>query len=132
MSFLDMNLGADIKDPEAAPSGRYTMLVDKAELVEGKTAGTMNVRCRVLFENMPEYGAVFHYLPLPNAEDDEEKSRNKSLMTKRFLVAFGVEFDEKGFDLASLSGARAEDIEVDVEEYQGRLTNRLKLPALSN
>lgn len=135
MSFLEMNLGADVKEAEIAPEGNYDLIIDKAEIKDNSdTTGKVNVQVQLLFDGMPEYNRIFHYLSMPTQEDDDAKRQIKQLMVKRFLRHFKIPFDENGFDVEALAGAYA-NTNVTVEEYtndagQSRLSNRLNLPPL--
>ena len=128
MSRLDIAL-TDVKEPEVAEEGTYDMIVDKAELVE-KDNGKVNIVCQILFDGMPEYSAIWHYISIPTSDDAEKTAVFKKLMLKRFLSAFNVPMDEDGFDVESIVGATG-SVPVVQEEYEGRISNKLRLPAIS-
>jgi len=97
----------DAKEPEVAPEGAYDLVIDQATWYTGKTSGKKSIRCIILFDGHPEYQPIFHYVSIPNENDDSEMVGKKLLMVKRFLTLFGVPFDGSGFNVDDLPGQRA-------------------------
>lgn len=147
MPFIDMgDQFGDTKEAELAPEGKEYDLLCK-EIEELEKDGKKTIRVMILVEDPEEdYAPFSHFLSLPNPEKDQQNDeakghspgttgRTKMLMIKRFLHAFRVPFDSRGFDPQDIIGARARlplTQEVNQQEgpYKGRRNQRLVLPSL--
>ena len=67
MSRLDVAL-QDVQEQQVAPEGLYDLIVDKAELIEKE--GKVMIKTIILFDGMPDYQSIFHYISLPTGDDD--------------------------------------------------------------
>jgi len=135
MPFIDLPGLNDVKEPEVAPEGDYEMVIEAADLMPSKKEGApkdaQNIRLRVAFADDPQFAPVFHYISLPNSEDDDDKRVMKLRMAKEFLVHFGVDFDE-GLEPEAMPGCHAlTHVTVEVDDKE-RESNRLMLPRFSN
>lgn len=131
MTFIALTGLNDVRAPEVHPEGRTPLCIVDAKITEkdGKT----NVRVILeIEEGHPtagsSYGNVFHYVSLPNSNDDADKVQTKLRMAKQFFVQFGIPFDD-GLDVESMVGCRA-DGNLVVEEYEGVPGNKLKTDPL--
>lgn len=139
MSFIEMNLGSDVKEKENAPEGRYDLVVTGIKLKEydakneDETETGEGHYLQVIHEIESAEGSyqlVYHNLWLPNALDSKEKVYNKQVSIKRYLSAAGVPYEGDGFNPDDIAGARFScDLGVEIDEsgkYDPK--NFLKLP----
>lgn len=124
MAFIKVKLG-DAKEKEPVAEGTYLLTVEDAELQEDDK-GRNVVVIRHNIENEPQAMPVWHRIYLPDDNDDEEKANNKLLFAKRYCDKFGIPYKKTGFELDDILGAQAE-VQLTVEEYNGRFSNRIKL-----
>lgn len=131
--FVNMNLGG-IKDPKPAASGRYNLVVTEAKMTQSKEKKKPMIECSIGFEDDPTVPNIRHFLSLPQPDDEEKASYFKKLMLKRFLVQFGIPFDESnGFNVEDFPGARCSaqvQLTSPEDDEQGRVFNRLQLDYL--
>lgn len=133
------------KEASAAPEGKYDLrVVDVVEYLS--QAGSKSNRAKIEFVGKPEFAKFDHYLPMIDREKDLKKdeergnepgttAKNKILMVKRMLHAFGVKWDKNGYDPNRLVGktARLEvqlEIPDDSSPANARPRNSLRLPYL--
>lgn len=131
MTFLALNGINDVRAPEIHAEGRVPLCIVDAKVTEkdGKT----NVRVLLEIEEPhPQVGSswqnIFHYVSLPNSNDDAEKVQTKLRMAKQFFIQFGIPFDN-GLNIEEMVGCRAE-ANITVEEYEGQLSNKVKTDPL--
>lgn len=131
MSFIQLNGLNDVQPPEVHPEARAPLCIIDAKVTEkdGKT----NIRVLLEIEEPhPTVGRswanVFHYVSLPNSNDDADKVQTKLRMAKQFFKQFGVPFDD-GLNVEEMVGCRSEG-NLTVEEYEGQLSNKLKTDPL--
>jgi len=136
MSFIDVNLGEDVKEAEAAPEGEYELLVDDVyeydkEYDDGTTGRLIRVKHLIQDTGDVTYKPVYHYLSLPNESDDRDKVQMKLLMIKRYLTMAGIPFDQSGFNVEDLYGARfTAKLTQEVYEATGDISNSIQVPRL--
>ena len=146
MPFIDA--GDDWKDTKEqilAQAGPYDLDIADADLYQSEKSGNKSIRVRINFTGKPDLAPIMHYLPLVNKakdlENDKEKgnepgttSTTKMRMTKRFLYAFKIKWNDKGFDTNTFKGKRARlEVGIQTQELDGgevRRSNVLKLPQL--
>ncbi len=138
MPFIEADLNQDYED-KAVPEGRYDLRVTAAEEMVSKNSGADMVRCIVEIVGENGSAPIFHYIVFPIGkksaaergvdEDDDNKVRNKMRGITRFLHAFDISFEKKGFNTEDLIGATASDVPVTQDEYEGNVSNSMKLPA---
>lgn len=127
-AFVQMPFG-DTKPQVTMPEGEYDLRIASAEMEQSKNIpGQVNILCRVTFDDNEEAAAIFHRIVGIGPEDDKDKIQNKLRMGLGFLELFGIEAQANGFDLEALAGATAEGVSVGVEEYEGQVRNRIKVP----
>jgi len=138
MPFIDVKLDQDYED-KPVPEGRYDLTVTAAEEMVSKNSGADMVRCIISIDGEDKSSPIFHYLVFPVGkkvasergvdEDEQDKVRNKMRGITRFLHAFNISFEKKGFNTEDLIGATAQDIPVIQDEYEGNVSNSMKLPS---
>ena len=136
MSFIQMDSSfSNVKEKQPVPKGTYDLLIENAVEHTSKESGKPSIKCTIAIEGHPEASKVTHYVPLPNDEDDAAKTANKMIMIKRFLVAFGIPFEDNGFNVEDFFGARGQaelQLTSPDEDPNGNIYNRLNLPRLAD
>lgn len=134
MSFIQVNLGEDIKEKSNVPAGPYTLQIEDIGDKPSK-AGSNMLTIRHNIQGHPDAKKVINYITLPTEGDDEEAVRNKSVGLKRYLTLVSIEFTDEGFDIEELYGATFEaNLEVEMVEPDGGQPyeqNRLVTPFLA-
>lgn len=136
MPFISVGKNMDeIPEEEAVPEGEYDLEVvnvnDPKESDKGRTVITCAIR--VCDPDYPNARLVSHSLVFPNQEDWEHNEQTANMLMrncKRFLHAFGVEWTSDGFDTDDLLHAQAR-CALGMDEYQGEVANKLRLPRIS-
>ena len=127
MSFI--NLEGDItkiKDPETVPEGIYDLAITKVMEKKSDQGDLTGLNLIIDVVGYVDAAPVFHHVSLPVEGDDEEKANFKLRFLKKFLEAFDIPFDKKGFDEASLMGAQGK-CKLKLDEYQGQVSNKIIL-----
>lgn len=138
MSFIQMNLGEDVKEKQAAPEANYPLQISN---VSDKPAnsGSAMLTLTIGFPQEEDYKSFKHYITLPTEGDDPETMSQKSLGCKRFLEYAKVPYDADGFDQEALYGYMFDGdvgIELVEEDRNGDPldtpyeVNKLKVPFL--
>jgi len=131
MSFIEIEgLGDDYED-KPVPEGEYEVRVEDIKEQTAKDGKSVQIMCmiKVQHPDFPDSATIFHYLTFPNDDDDTEKRRTKMRMNGRFLKAFGVKFEKKGFNGEDIIGCTAM-LGLKQEEYEGSVRNSLMLPVV--
>jgi len=128
MSFIEIGNLNDVQERQLLKEGRYTLLVESAKVKKSEKSGKDSILVILSAEGEPNTVNILHNIALPGADDESETRNFKMLMIKRFLVQFGIDF-ENGVNTETFPGARGE-CNVTVEEYEGRRSNRLSLDPL--
>jgi hypothetical protein len=135
MSFIEIDgLGDDYED-KPVPEGEYLLRVTNIQertAKDGKSPQIM-VMLKVEDSDYPDSATIFNYLTFPNEEDDAEKRRTKMRMNTRFLKAFRVPFEKKGFNAEDIVGCEATLLVTQSEfpEGSGIMKNNLNLPPVA-
>lgn len=116
---------ADDESKLPAPSGRYAMVIDKAEWKISKNSGAHMIQLILRVDEGPYKGKpVWNYLVM------DPNNTGAISMARNFLNTVGLDFsdfegktDQQQIDL--LLGKRFE-AELNVDEYNGRKSNKLK------
>lgn len=130
MSFLQVEgLGDDYED-EAVPEGSYNLrIVDTREgRNKADTCDQLTVLISVDDDEFPNSKTIFHYLTFPGEADDDNVRRNKMRNVTRFLKLFDVPYEKNGINSEDMVGNTA-DCVLTQEEYEGNISNRLRLPS---
>lgn len=140
MSFINVNLGEDVKERECVPAGPYDLTISSVTN-KPSSKGSEMLTIVMDIDGMPDAMPVKHWITLPTAGDDEETMRNKNLGVKRFLTLVGIEFESSGFAEEDLYGATFPGVltvEMVEEDKDGNPLpkpyeiNRLVVPFLQN
>lgn len=103
MALVRVPLGKG-KEAVRAPEGEYDVIAKR--VFKRKDGRGWDVT--VVIDGEPGWDVIRHTLWLPAEDADEEKVVNTMRAFRRFLTAFGIEYDEElGFDPDDIVGARA-------------------------
>ena len=139
MPFIAMPL-KDAKEDELVPEGEYELQIDDVDAQQEDKNGLPMTMCVIKILNPPpgvQPSPIFHYMTTVGPDDDANKARFKTLMTRRFLQVFGVPFTDEGFDTDDLMGAKGQCL-VQHNEIKrdgrpsGEYSHQLRLPKLPN
>ena len=129
MPFISYNPN-DYQEPKPVANGRYDVTVGSAELTQSK-AGNDMFKLRIEIDGNDEAPPVFENLSIPYPGC----AQIIGLQFNRFMAVFKVKLPDGGFDpdelAVELVGKRA-NVELTQEEYNGNVTNKIKLPKLSS
>ena len=126
MSFIEMPGLGDVQEQPLAPEGNYDLAIIDAKLQQKDNKNS--IMCILQIENADkDYANIFHYVGLPNSEDDADKAKAKNLFAKRFFVQFSIPVEAGGFEIETLVGCRARDVKITQSEYEGRMGNNLQI-----
>ena len=129
MSFIEVKgLGDDYEDTPV-PEGEYELrIVDTREgRNKADTCDQITVLISVEDDEYPNSKTIFHYLTFPGGEDDDNVRRNKMRNLSRFLKLFEVPYEKNGLNSEDMLGLTANCV-LTQEEYEGNISNRLRLP----
>lgn len=125
MSFIEVNLGEDVKERECAPDGDYELTITDVSIKDkeyddgnGGTIQGQYIQLRAeIDEDDSNYMGIFHILSLPNSADDTDKVYNKSIAIKRFCALCDLSVEDGGFNTEDFAGARfSAKVTVEVDE----------------
>lgn len=135
MSFIEMKGIDTVKEAEAVDEANYDLtiaFVSEDPSKKGKPMITLGLE----IEGHPDASMVYHYISLPD-EDDEEKTKNfKLLNAARFFTLAGVDVTD-GLDTEDLYGVTfngfltKEEIEQEDPDAPPAFRNVLKVPKLA-
>lgn len=138
MTFIAVNFD-DAVEPTIAPQGRYELLITEAKAVEtgpnSKNPGSPMLRVSIGFPENVEYQTFNHFIMLPTGDEDKKTLNNRVLGLKRFLVMFGVPFDNHGIDVEQITmemvGCRANgEVRQTEPNADGNVYNSLVVPRI--
>lgn len=99
--FITMNLG-NVAEPKPVSAGRYDITISEAKFRESKP----DIEVSIGIDGHLDAPNIRHFISLPKKDDDAGKIAFKQLMLKRFLVQFGIPFnDTEGFSVEDFAGA---------------------------
>lgn len=128
MGFINAALD-DVQEDKAVPEGEYDLRI--TDVKEGKTKkGQDMVTCMVKIEGSEGEGAQPIFVNLLFNSDNPQAARLQALDVKRFLAAFNIPHDSRGFNTEDLQGATANCFVAQEEDQQGNIRNVLKPPRL--
>lgn len=90
MGFLNDIDFDNVPDLQALEEGEYELRIMSAEDYVGKTSGKASVRVVLEVIGQPDAEMIFHYISLPNANDDERAKNSKLRRAKAFLSFFDI------------------------------------------
>lgn len=135
-TFIDLPMDIEsITEPKAGPEGTYGLIVTQVNEKQDENGGLKGLSIIHEVSTAPvgvdpsEVSNVFHFISIPQQSDDQEKVKNKLLFLKRYLAVFGIPMNGSKLDPNSFIGKTA-SVQLTVDEYQGNITNKIKLPNL--
>lgn len=138
MTFIPTNFD-EAQEAKPAPSGMYQVQVVNSDLTEtgpnSKHPGSPMFKVQIGFPENPNTPNFNHYVSIPSETDDADTARYKTLLLKRFLVAFNIPFENNGFEAENLAmdmiGATAKlEVELGEPNANGDVYNSLKVPRI--
>jgi hypothetical protein len=131
MSFLELSGLDEVTEKKTVPEGPYDLVVTaNPKAKKNEESGKVNLLVVLAIEGHSEAANIMHNLALPGAEDEAETKKFKLLMIKRFCHHFKIPTNGGQINTDSFAGARASQIPLVKDEYQGVVSNKLKLPPL--
>ena len=126
MSFINMGEGfTDTKPPETVPEGMYDLIIEGGK--EKEENGVLKgISLYIDIEGYPDAATVFHYISVPQDDDDEKTVKFKQQFAKKFTDLFDLDISGDGFELADMFGATAK-AKLVLGEYNGDINNKIKL-----
>jgi hypothetical protein len=127
--FINMNL-SNTAEPKPVVPGRYQLTIADAKYREAKG----DIQVSIGIDGHDEAPNISHFMSLPKADDDAQKSNFKQLMVKRFLTQFGIPYsDTEGFEVTDFAGSTATaQLTLSEPDDSGAVYNRLNLDKLPN
>jgi hypothetical protein len=140
IEYITMQLNFDdAVEPTIAPAGRYALQITEAkEMVTGpnsKNPGSPMIRVSIGFPQNDEYQNFNHFIMLPTEDDEQKAANNKVLNLKRFLVLFGIPFQNGELDVPGLimdmTGAQTDgEVKQTEPNANGDVYNSLAVPRI--
>lgn len=133
MAFINVKLG-DAQEQKPVPDGAYDLRIVKFEDKKSKKGNEMTVATiKVDDSRYPNAELINHYLVYPDANTKPETAQLFLRNNARFLQAFGVPYDDTGFNSDDLLGATASQVLLIQEEGDdGVPRNKLQLPRMKD
>lgn len=135
-TFIDLPMDIEsITEPKAGPEGSYTLVITDIKERTNESGQLKGLLAIHEVANGPvgvgpeDVANVLHNISLPLPEDDQEKVKNKLLFLKRYLAVFGIPMNGSRLDIPAFIGKRA-TVQLTLDEYQGVISNKIKLPNL--
>ena len=88
LESLDLD---NVPELVAVPEGEYELRIIEASDYVSKTSGQNMIKVVLEIEGEPNAETIYHYITLPQFEDDEKKKNGKLRRIKQFLAAFGID-----------------------------------------
>ena len=131
MSFIELVGIDDVSEKKTVPEGSYDLVITaNPKAKKNEESGKVNLLTIIAIEGHPEAANIMHNLSLPSAEDEPETRKFKLLMIKRFCHHFKIAMQGSALNTENFAGARMAACPVTKEEYQGVVSNKLKMPPL--
>jgi len=135
MSFIEMNGIGEAKEAEAVDENNYDLVVATVSEEPSKKGKPM-ITLGIEIEGHPDASLVYHYVSLPDEDDEEKTAKFKLLMAARFFTLAGIDVSN-GLDTDELFGVSfkgflsKEEIEQDDPDAPPAFRNTLKVPKLA-
>lgn len=142
MTFIPVAFD-EVVEPAPLPASRYPTQITAAEVKQTGPNSKNPGRDMLVFtigftgpskeeQNAP---TINHFVSLPHPDDEAKAINFKSLALKRFLVAYGIPFDNHGIDTDTITyeaiGREAfVEVTLDKADEGDAVYNRLRLPRL--
>jgi hypothetical protein len=130
MSFIDLPIDNmdDIQEDKPVPEGEYNLIISDAKEKTNDSGAVKGLLVICEIQGMEGAANVLHNISLPLPEDDETKVKNKLLFIKRFLQKFAIGMKGGQINIQDFLGKTAKCMLIQ-EEYNGTVSNKIKLPA---
>ena len=130
MSFIELAGIDDVTEKKTVAEGVYDLVVTaNPQAKKNENSGKYNLLVVLAIEGHPEAANIMHNLALPGTDDEVETKNFKLLQIKRFCHHFGISL-KGGMNTETFAGSMGKNIPVVKDEYQGTISNKLKLPPL--
>ena len=131
MSFIELAGIDEVTEKKTVAEGSYDLVVTaNPNAKKNENSGKLNMLVVIAIEGHPEAANILHNLALPMGDDEPEAKKFKLLQIKRFCYHFGIQLDGAKINTEAFAGARGKQIPLVKEDYQGVVSNKLKLPPL--
>ena len=129
MSFIDLPINDmnDIQEDMPVPEGEYTLVISDCK-ERNDDAGQLKgllIICEI--EGQTGAANVLHNMSLPLPNDETDKVSNKLKFIKRFINLFNIPVKGSQLNPQDFLGKRAKAF-LTQEEYNGTISNKIKLP----
>ena len=121
--LADLDLD-NVPELVVVPEGEYELRIVEASDHISKTTGQNMVRLVLVVESEPNAENIYHYISLPQVEDDERKRNSKLRRIKDFLTAFGLPQQSEYSEWVGATGWAL--VGSEVNERTGAPTNSIK------
>lgn len=131
MARIALNV-TDAVESEIVPEGEYDLRIVRAVDGPSKDGTRTNIKVTIAIESAdhPNAQPITHYLSTPKDDDADNTVNFMKLNIARFCQAFGIDYDDDGFDTDDFEGKTA-TLPVRIEETQNKnKINTLVLPRL--
>lgn len=98
MSFIQINLGDDVKEAGVADEGTYSLTASFVAERESKNTGRPMIVVGHVINGEADIAPIYKYLNLPQEGDEPSTVKMFELEIKRYLTMIGLEYDPTGFD----------------------------------
>ena len=131
MSFIDLPIDDmdQIVEDQPVPEGEYTLVVSDCKERNNESGELKGLLVICEIEGQTNAANVLHNISLPLPGDEAEKVSNKLKFLKRFMQLFGIAAKGNQLNPQDFLGKRAKAF-LTQEEYQGAVSNRIKLPPI--
>lgn len=131
MSFIDLPIDDmdQIVEDQPVPEGQYTLVVSDCKERNNESGELKGLLVICEIEGQTNAANVLHNISLPLPGDEAEKVSNKLKFLKRFMQLFGIAAKGNQLNPQDFLGKRAKAF-LTQEEYQGAVSNRIKLPPI--
>lgn len=108
MPFIESAV-TQAQEAEVIPEGHYDLRIHSTKDRHNEEKGTDSIEVMILVESVdhPNAQPLNFYLPLVGVNDEPKTKQFKLLQQRRFLEAFGIPYNETGFDTDDFAGASA-------------------------
>lgn len=121
--LADLDLD-NVPELVVVPEGEYELRIVEAGDHISKTTSQNMVRLVLVVESEPNAENIYHYISLPQVDDDERKRNSKLRRIKDFLAAFGLPQQSEYGDWVGATGWAL--VGSEVNERTGEPTNSIK------
>lgn len=122
MGVLDNLDLTNVPELCAVTEGEYELRILEAGEHTGKNSGKLSVKVTLEIANEANAEYIYHYLSIPQPDDDERQKNNKLRRIKSFFDAFGIEQGTPYEDWRGMMGWALVGLEEDSQTGEPRNT----------